>query len=73
MIHYCDNNNKEESYGHGDNSSAGKQNTAPYYIDNIAESLIDKKLPDFNNVENENIIYYVPWYKRLFKYVRNLF
>jgi hypothetical protein len=68
MIHYVDDKNKNESYGHGDNSSLGKENTAPYWIDNLAESIIDNKLPDFNNNENVNIVYYVPWYKKLFKF-----
>jgi hypothetical protein len=73
MIHYVDDKNKQESYGHGDNSPVGKENTAPYWIDNLAESIIDNKLPDFNNNENANIIYYVPFYKRFWMYVKNLF
>ena len=27
-------------FGHGDNSSIGKKNTAPYWIDNLAYSII---------------------------------
>ena len=65
MIHYCDYLNNTESYGHGDNSSNGKENTAPFYIDNIAESMVDRKEPNFKNVENENIKTYTPWYRRL--------
>lgn len=68
MIHFLDDKNKQESYGHGDNSPIGKEATAPYFIDNIAESIIDNKLVDFNNLENSNIIYYIPWYTRLFRW-----
>jgi len=70
MIHYCDSINTKESYGHGDNSPAGKENTAPFYIDNIAESIIDDKTPNFNNIDNANISYYVPWYKRLISWFK---
>ncbi len=73
MIHYVDDKNKMESYGHGDNKPTGKENTAPYWIDNLAESIIDDKLPDFNNVENANIKYYVPFYKKVWNFFKRLF
>ena len=69
MIHYCDHKNQFESYGHGNNDPQGKENTAPYWIDNLAQSIIDNKLPDFNNNENSKIKYYVPWYYRLWNYL----
>jgi len=69
MIHFCDYLNEVDSYGHGDNSPAGKENTAPFYIDNIAESIVDDKQPSFKNVENGNIKTYTPWYKRLLNFI----
>jgi hypothetical protein len=57
-VHMVDGVDKQESFGHGSNSSKGKQNTAPYWIDNLAESFSnrDKSVaPDFNNNESRKI------------------
>lgn len=69
LIHWLDHYDTQHSFGHGDNNPTGKQNTAPYWIDNIAEALIDNKEPDFNNTDNSKIKYYVPWYKRLWRLI----
>jgi len=69
-IHYCDDCNTHESYGHGDNSPIGKENTAPFLIDNIAESIVDDKTPNYNDTINSNITYYVPWYNRILRWFR---
>jgi len=37
-VHMTDNADRLESYGHGNNSPAGKSNTAPYWIGNKAKS-----------------------------------
>lgn len=55
-IHQLDNLDPVHYYGHGNNSPRGKQNTAPYWIDNLAQSIIDKKLDHTNN-ESRNIVY----------------
>ncbi len=38
-VHAVDDLNPEASFGHGDNSSAGKENTAPYWIGSLAERM----------------------------------
>lgn len=65
MVHWLDHYDTQHSFNHGSNNPSGKNNTAPYWIDNIAESIIDNKEPDFNNTDNSNIKVYVPWYKRV--------
>lgn len=54
-IHLLDNIDKTHYFGHGDNKRKGKENTAPYWIDNLAQSLIDG-IEDFNNTESSKII-----------------
>ena len=56
------------SFGHGSNSPVGKQNTAPYAIDNIAQSIIEGVEVD-NNESSRIFSTYVPWYKRLFRWL----
>lgn len=46
LIHMLDHQNIDHYYGHGDNSPNGKQNTAPYFIGNLAAN------GDFNNNES---------------------
>lgn len=55
-VHLVDFHDPVERYGHGDNSRAGKENTAPYWIDNLAEGLINGKRPNFNNIESAKIV-----------------
>lgn len=39
-VHSVDGSQTQYSFGHGDNSSTGKANTAPYWIDNLAYEMI---------------------------------
>jgi hypothetical protein len=39
-VHALDNHSKEYTFGHGNNSSIGKENTAPYWIGNLAYKLL---------------------------------
>jgi hypothetical protein len=39
-IHVIDNAASEYTFGHGDNSSKGKGNTAPYWIGNLANKML---------------------------------
>lgn len=65
FVHLVDGLDLSGYYGHGDNSSAGKQDTAPYWIDNIAESMIDNKKPNFNNTESRRIVTKKRWWQKL--------
>ena len=49
-----------DSYGHGDNSSKGKENTAPYATGNIAAGHVRQMKPDFNEREIGEIKYKKP-------------
>lgn len=53
-VHLVDHDDKTHSFGHGDNSPRGKQNTAPYWIDNLAQSFFNETL-DFNNNQSSKI------------------
>jgi hypothetical protein len=48
-VHMVDFWDKKHSYGHGDNKRLGKENTAPYFLGNMAGGL------PFSNVENQKI------------------
>jgi hypothetical protein len=83
LIHYID-SKVTVRFGHGEgknaNSPIGKEATAPYWIDNLAEYYFKKNLneyrddlPDFNNLENSNIVVYTPWYKRLITKIKRIF
>ncbi|HEX5149924.1 MAG TPA: hypothetical protein VFW07_00670 [Parafilimonas sp.] len=39
-IHAVDNNETQYTFGHGNNSPIGKENTAPYWIGNLAYSIL---------------------------------
>lgn len=69
IVHMMDSFDNEHSFGHGDNKPSGKANTAPYFIGNIAASYMRNK-KNMNNTETAQIIYYVPWYKRLINLFR---
>jgi hypothetical protein len=69
--HAMDYFDKNHSYGHGSNSSSGKQNTFPYFLGNLAQAIVDDN-PDFNNNESSRIVYrkslwgrFKSWVKRL--------
>ncbi len=63
-VHMVDKFDGIHSYGHGDNSSKGKQNTAPYWIDNVAQAIIDEHF-NYNNNESSTIKYKRRWYSYL--------
>ena len=44
-VHAADAMESNFSFGHSDNSSVGKQNTAPYWIDNLAYTIISGGQP----------------------------
>ena len=71
-VHMVDHVDKKHSFGHGSNSRKGKQNTAPYWIDNVAQGMIDGK-PDFNNNESSKIVYKRSVWSRVKRFFRRLF
>lgn len=68
-VHWLDHYDEKHSFNHGDNNPQGKQNTAPYWIDNVSEALLMGVEPNFNNNENKNIIVYIPWWKRIINWI----
>jgi hypothetical protein len=42
-IHAVNSRNREFSFGHGDNSSSGKDNTAPFWIAALAQQMLEKE------------------------------
>ena len=52
-VHLIDYESKEYHFGHGDNSSSNKENTAPYWIDMLAYKLLTGKEPNlvFHHIE----------------------
>lgn len=46
-VHAADAMESSFHFGHGDNSSNGKGNTAPYWIDNLAYSIVSNGQPAF--------------------------
>jgi hypothetical protein len=66
MLHFLD-SKSVFSFGHGDNSSTGKGETAPYWIDNLAENIL--KTYVFSTYNSGGNIY-TPWYYRLWAFVR---
>jgi hypothetical protein len=65
LIHYLD-SKSVFSFGHGDNSSVGKENSAPYWIDNLAEEIL---LVDKIEGSKANK-FYTPWYYRLYNFIK---
>lgn len=68
--HMFDHDDKNHTFGHGDNSSVGKQNTFPYKVGGIIQAIVDESIPDYNNTENRNIFIAIhPWtsIKRFFR------
>lgn len=72
-VHLVDAHDEQERYGHGDNSRAGKENTAPYWIDNLAEALFNGKRPDFNNIESANIVVKRSVWSKVKRFFRRIF
>jgi len=54
--HMFDDWDTVHSFGHGDNSSIGKQNTFPYKVGNLVHGIVDESLIDMNG-EYSNIEY----------------
>ncbi|MFT4612405.1 MAG: hypothetical protein ACJA1H_002176 [Glaciecola sp.] len=56
-LHFLDNEAIEYTFGHGNNSSKGKQNTAPYWIGNLAHKLLkdnfEAELLVFDQLEDD--------------------
>lgn len=71
LVHAVDDADLLKSYGHGSNTwTKEKEATAPYLIDNVAESHVDKvpleKLPESSKQANSRIknvrtVWYKPW------------
>ena len=72
FIHMVDNYDTLHSYGHGDNSARGKQNTAPYWIDNLAQHHAGDDI-DFNNNESSKIVYRRSMWSMVKSFFRGLF
>ncbi|MCX6307220.1 MAG: hypothetical protein NT040_19820 [Bacteroidetes bacterium] len=57
-IHALDDAAENETFGHGNNSAVGKENTAPYWIGNLAYRMLknnpDAPLLAFDQVEDDN-------------------
>lgn len=49
MVHMMDHFDVYNSYGHGDNSKHGKENTAPYAIGNMAKAMVNNTNIDYND------------------------
>lgn len=59
-IHALDDAEATYTFGHGNNSSAGKDNTAPYWIGNLAYRILKNNqnapLLAFDQIEEDNIV-----------------
>tara|TARA_R110000868_G_C10972548_1_gene770456 strand:+ start:34171 stop:34713 length:543 start_codon:yes stop_codon:yes gene_type:complete len=71
-VHFVDGNDDQHSFGHGDNNRLGKENTAPYFIGNLASKLISGN-SNYNNTENQAIKTYTPFYKKVFRFFKRIF
>ena len=70
-IHMVDNLDEKHSYGHGNNSAVGKENTAPYWIGNLAGSMAAKIEPQYTS--NENHRYVTSVWSRVKRFLSRLF
>ena len=68
----CDATETDLSYGHGGNSSAGKENTAPYRIGTIAP-LSHMNIKDHVDVINQVETYKVHWLDRVKSWFKRWF
>lgn len=69
LVHAVDSWVVDDEFGHRDNKKTPeKEDTAPFYIDNIAESIVSNiPLEMIENRSNNSNIKFVPvWYKRIF-------
>lgn len=71
LVHAVDAKEGQLEFGHKDNKhTPEKEDSAPFYIDNLAESMITgipmEKLDIRTRQENFNIKYVPVWYKRIF-------
>jgi len=64
VTHLVDNRDMIYDYGHADNSSNGKGETAPYKIGTLA-----KQASEVVNYKSDPVVIKKPWYKRLFRWL----
>ena len=66
MTHAIDGLDMIHNYGHGNNSSVGKQDTAPHWIGNLAARMFDD-----NDISSEEYptIKRSPWYRRFLSWL----
>ena len=55
-IHALDDEQTEFTFGHGNNSSVGKENTAPYWIGNLAYNMLSEHPEEQNLTFDQNEI-----------------
>ena len=67
MIHFLD-FKSDFSFGHGSNRPQGKQNTVPYWVDNLAEYYVDKQINE--GFKSGTLIKtYKPFWSRFWNYL----
>ena len=71
--HMFDHETFEHDFGHGDNSSVGKENTFPYKAGNLAMSIVDGVVPRRGNLENRKISTVKSIYTKVLNLIRRLF
>jgi len=72
-IHFLDLLEKGLSFGHDGNTyHAWKEQTAPYFVDYLAEKIVAgiEDEPQDVRTDNTNIIIYVPIYKRFWNWIK---
>lgn len=70
-IHFLDSISRA-TFGHDGNTYyKWKEQTAPYFVDALAEKIAQYNLKEdqMQRTDNANIIYYIPWYKRGIKWL----
>lgn len=71
-VHYLDYLQDEYYFHHESNAyRTWKEETAPYYTDYLAEKIINNEATDRERAEK--VIYYIPWYKRLWRGIKSIF
>lgn len=72
IVHMTDNYVEEYVFFHGNNNPVGKENTAPYWIGNKIEAIIDRKSIDQVDIE-ESIMYRETIISKVLGFFRRLF
>ena len=73
LVHMVDYFDIYDSYGHGDNSPKGKENTAPYAIGNIAKAMVSNIEPTFKDLSVGDIELNDGLWFRFKNFIKNLF